>query len=619
MEHISLPPEAQDIVKHCNIIIPESRQHLLDLALESPKKNVFDVTYNIPNKTPYTEAQIVRCKNGLVVNFVDSYMRRRDPDAMVIADNKPSDKSRYSDRFQKPFDPVRTETFQWLKDQKDLILLPFYSGQKDDGYGTALLAPMNAAFFAAALSDIQGLIPAKELPAHFSVQGMLYLAPPFRHTHFDGKQIVVHNRLDHVHELFCYNLYPGPSAKKGVYSILLNIGEKENWTTLHSAAVRIITPYDNEFVILHEGASGGGKSEMAQAIQRSENGSITLAQNTISGTTHTLELRDTCELQPVSDDMSLAHPKMQVGTRKLVIRDAEAGWFLRVNHLDEYGKSPQLEKICISPPEPLIFLNIDAKVGSTALIWEHIEDKPNVPCPNPRVIMPRNFVQGIVDTEVSVDIRSFGVRTPPCTKEKPDYGIIGMIHILPPSLAWLWRLVAPRGHANPSIIGSNKLESEGVGSYWPFATGTKITHANILLEQIRQTPETGYVLIPNQFIGSYYVDFSGEWIVREYLARRGNSSFDFNRLHPSRCSLLGYSLPALKVNGQSIPEVLLDVEKQIEVGRSGYDAGAAILKDFFVEELKQFRKKELHPVGRAIIDICLHDGSLKDYCDVLHV
>jgi hypothetical protein len=61
-----------------------------------------------------------------------------------------------------------------------------------------------------------------------------------------------------MHELFAYNLYPGPSAKKGVYGILLSIGEEEDWVTLHSSAVRLITPYDNEFVIMHEGASGGG-------------------------------------------------------------------------------------------------------------------------------------------------------------------------------------------------------------------------------------------------------------------------------------------------------------------------------------------------------------------------
>jgi len=39
-------------------------------------------------------------------------------------------------------------------------------------------------------------------------------------------------------------------------------------------------------------------------------------------------------------------------------------------------------------------------------------------------------------------------------------------------------------YANPSIVGVGGMESEGVGSYWPFATGKRVTHANLLLEQI---------------------------------------------------------------------------------------------------------------------------------------
>ena len=65
----------------------------------------------------------------------------------------------------------------------------------------------------------------------FVPRAIIYVAPPFRHTHFEGKQVCVHNRLNHCHEIFSYNLYPGPSAKKGVYSVLLDIGEQENWVT----------------------------------------------------------------------------------------------------------------------------------------------------------------------------------------------------------------------------------------------------------------------------------------------------------------------------------------------------------------------------------------------------
>jgi len=46
------------------------------------------------------------------------------------------------------------------------------------------------------------------------------------------------------------------------------------------------------------------------------------------------------------------------------------------------------------------------------------------------------------------------------------------------------------------------MSSEGVGSYWPFATGRRVVQANLLLEQFRQSPSTRYILVPNQHIGS---------------------------------------------------------------------------------------------------------------------
>jgi hypothetical protein len=39
----------------------------------------------------------------------------------------------------------------------------------------------------------------------------------------------------------------------------------------------------------------------------------------------------------------------------------------------------------------------------------------------------------VIDTLVEVDVRSFGVRTPACTKENPSYGIMGIFHVLPPA------------------------------------------------------------------------------------------------------------------------------------------------------------------------------------------
>lgn len=621
LDRLVLSDELREILYGVDLVFPESRQHLLDLAYLESDDDLVEIAYDVPGKGRVLEVTVGRCKNGAAVNYVEPYMRRRDPDAMLIADERPTDKPHWKDRFDMPFEDVRAETFRWFReDAGRLIVLPFLSGDKRRGYPTLLIAPENAGFFVAGLADLQGFFPAKDVPAGFAPRSVIYLAPPFRHTHFDGKQVVVHNRLPGMHELFSYNLYPGPSAKKGVYGILISIGEEEEWCTLHSSAVRLLTPYDNEFVIMHEGASGGGKSEMTQQLHREPDGRILLARNTVTEDDVFFELRDPCELHPVTDDMALAHPSIQTSTTgRLMIEDAEAGWFLRVDHLNEYGKEPAIEKLCINPPEPLIFLNLEGKPGSTVLPWEHIQDAPGKPCPNPRVIMPRHFIDRVVDVDepVAVDVRSFGVRTPPTTRETPNYGIIGMLHVLPPALAWLWRLVAPRGHANPSIVTSEGLTSEGVGSYWPFATGKKVVQANLLLRLIRDTHGTRYVLIPNQYIGAYKVGFQPEWLVREYMARRGSLKFRPGQLVDSRCPILGQNVERLKIAGQLMPKGLLRVHEQPEVGIDGYDAGAKILVDFFKRELEQFRTPDLDPLGRAIIDICLNDGQLKDYVGVL--
>ena len=170
--------------------------------------------------------------------------------------------------------------------------------------------------------------------------------------------------------------------------------------------------------------------------------------------------------------------------------------------------------------------------------------------------MPRRLVPNIVNDPVEIDIRSFGVRMPPCSKEHPTYGIIGLFHILPPALAWLWRLVAPRGHDNPSITDTEGMSSEGVGSYWPFATGKLVDQANLLLKQIRDYPNTRYILFPNQHIGIYKVSFMPQWIAREFLARRGSAKFSAQQMTASRSPLLGFAMNSVKVDGTFIPKEL---------------------------------------------------------------
>jgi hypothetical protein len=252
------------------------------------------------------------------------------------------------------------------------------------------------------------------------------------------------------------------------------------------------------------------------------------------------------------------------------------------------------------------------------MIWDHVLDAPGKPCPNPRVVIPRDIVPNVVKKAVDVDIRSFGIRTPACTRENPTYGIVGFFHILPPALAWLWRLVAPRGYDNPSITDGKGLSTEGVGSYWAFATGKRTVHANYLLEQFTTCPDTSYVLTPNQYVGAWKVGFMPQWLMREYLARRGHARFLPENLRPARCTLLGEYPHQIQIEGRPLSRWFFSVDTQPEVGPEAYDQGANQLYEFFHEILRQYDQEALTPLGRQIIQCCLDRGSLADYKSLIY-
>jgi hypothetical protein len=611
---IVLPTELLNVLHSCkSYTVYDTVEQLAEVALGDSVNGIYEVNYDIPGKGIVTEAIVHKVTNGISANYTDQYMRRRDPDTMVIADNLPTDKEKLDERFGYSFDSLKTETFDWLKNQ-DLAVFLYFAGRESIGVGGIAIAPANAGFFAMGLAMLQVMVPTYNIPADFNIDSIIYVAPTFRHTHFDGKQIVVHNRTDNRHDIFAYNLYPGPSAKKGLYGSLLTKGEREGWITAHCSTVQAVSPYDNTTTFMHEGASGGGKSEMLQHILREQNGQVLIGTNSVSGEKRLINLPIFSSFNPVTDDMALCHPSVQTGNGKLRVIDAENAWFIRVDGIQEYGDDPFLEKITIKPPKPLLFLNLESNPNSTVLIWDHTMDTPEKRCPNPRVILPREIVPNVIGHAVSVDIRSFGVRTPPSSAEKPNYGIIGLFHLLPPALAWLWRLVSPRGHANPSIVGGGTgMGSEGVGSYWPFATGKMVQHANMLLEQIINTPATRFTLVPNQYIGVWKVGFKPQLLMREYLTRRGNANLRKEQYQAARCPLLGYELNFLTIEGAKIPSRFLQVYKQDEVGKQGYDDGAEKLYDFFKAELTQYLTPELHPKGREIIEACLNGATVEEY------
>ena len=617
LKRLIIPGDLKAALEKCKFItFPESKSELVELCYGSETLSHYEVCYEVPGKGNIVEAEVARCKNGPSVNFIEEYMRRRDPNCMYIGDDFPTDKPTFKDAWGYDFSRLREETMAWLSEQA-LVVMPFSIGGKIHGYDSLVVAPANAAFFAYALANIQDFVSFGDIDGNYEPRSIIYVAPPFRHTHFGGKQAVVHCRSDKMHEVFSYNLYPGPSAKKGVFSILLDIGEHEEWITNHASAALLVTPYENEIVFMHEGASGGGKSEMLEEIHREADGRVLLGKHSVTGEEFHMNISETCKIFPIADDMVMAHSDMQTTPNKLTITDAENGWFLRVDGDKYYGNIPAYERASIHPSEPVEFFNIDGTPGSTCLIWEHTIESNGKPCSNPRVILPRNMIENIVpgDEAVVVDVRSFGVRMPPSTLKDPNYGVMGMVQIIPPSLAWLWRLVAPRGYKNPSIAdktASNVMTSEGVGSYWPFATGQKITQANMLLHQIMNSSRTLYILIPNQYIGVYKIGFAAEWLTREYLARRGGT-VKAKHLVKARCPLFGYSLDEMKIDNQFIRQTFLRPELQSRLGEEGYDAGARIITDFFKEELKQYLVPELDSLGRQIIELCLEDAPIEKY------
>lgn len=227
VDSLQLPKDLAQVLRNARSVrVAGTVDELLDLATGSPDADSMTVEYALPEGRTVVEAVVARVRNGIVANYMEPYMRRRDPDSLIIGDDGPTDKPRYRDHYGDDFATVRKDTFEWLATQ-DLGIFCFTTGFGNLGANALAVMPINAAFFGLALAMLQGIIPVNRLPEGFKPTVFILVAPPFRHTRFGGKQVVVHNRLPGRHEVFSYNLYPGPSAKKGVYGTLIRKGAKE--------------------------------------------------------------------------------------------------------------------------------------------------------------------------------------------------------------------------------------------------------------------------------------------------------------------------------------------------------------------------------------------------------
>ena len=165
------------MIENCKgVSVPTSKAELYDMVFGPEHADVYDVVFDVPGKGLVKEADVVRCKNGASVNFTEDYMRRREPDCMRIADDKPTDKKRFADVYGYKFDKLRQETMEWFKTQ-ELILMPFNSGGNEYGYGSMLVCPKQCAFFAFALAHLQGFVNAEETEGYKPRADRLRCAP----------------------------------------------------------------------------------------------------------------------------------------------------------------------------------------------------------------------------------------------------------------------------------------------------------------------------------------------------------------------------------------------------------------------------------------------------------
>ena len=92
--------ELTDVIENCKgVFVPTSKAELYDMVFGPEHADVYDVVFDVPGKGQIKEADVVRCKNGASVNFAEDYMRRREPDCMRIADEKPTAKKRFADVY----------------------------------------------------------------------------------------------------------------------------------------------------------------------------------------------------------------------------------------------------------------------------------------------------------------------------------------------------------------------------------------------------------------------------------------------------------------------------------------------------------------------------------------
>src|SRR6185436_17216240 len=98
------PAEASRVLAECpKLFIASTSQELVDSACGNAQTNYFEVGYEVEGKGHVVEATAARVRNGICANYTEPYMRRRDPNCIFIADDKPTDKPTFREEFKQEF------------------------------------------------------------------------------------------------------------------------------------------------------------------------------------------------------------------------------------------------------------------------------------------------------------------------------------------------------------------------------------------------------------------------------------------------------------------------------------------------------------------------------------
>src|SRR3954468_6896525 len=141
--HIKLPDELRAVLEAApSVTWFEKAEQLLEAACGGEGQDSCEVAYDVPGKGRIVEATVARVRNGVVANYPEPYMRRRDPDCMFIADDMPTNKPTFKGRYGYEFGSLREETLQWLAHQP-LVAFGFVAGRKGLGADGLMIAPAN--------------------------------------------------------------------------------------------------------------------------------------------------------------------------------------------------------------------------------------------------------------------------------------------------------------------------------------------------------------------------------------------------------------------------------------------------------------------------------------------